>query len=117
MPLAALILRTLCTDEKIMTKMAQETGDFVNHKSVMQKICDENIGNLDMLGGENPTAIWIKTADNLDLSNASAYDAKFNSFLDKASEDYNSGFLEKAEDAVELVKDFVADGYPYIVVK
>lgn len=117
MPLAALILRTLCTDEKIMTKMAQETGDFVNHKSVMQKICDENIGNLDMLGGENPTAIWIKTADNLDLSNASAYDAKFNSFLDKASEDYNSGFLEKAEDAVELVKDFVADGYPYITVE
>lgn len=117
MPLAALILRTLCVDEGVMTKIAQETGDFVNNKLVMQKICDENTGNTSILGGQNPTSVWIKTAERLDLSNASAYDERLGGFLDKASEDYNSGFLEKAEDAVELIRDFVADAYIHITVE
>lgn len=117
MALAALILRTLCTDEDVMTKMAQETGDFVNNKSVMQKICDEDARKTDILGENNPVSVWIRTAENLDLSSASAYDERFNGFLDKASEDYNSGFLEKAEDAVELVRSFVADAYQHITVE
>lgn len=117
MSLAALVLKTLCCDEEVMTKIAEETGDFVNNKTVMGKISDERKGSLEMLGEQDPTDIWMKTAESLDLSNVSVFDERFNGYLDRASEAYNSGELESAEDAVELIKDYVTEAYNYITVE
>lgn len=117
MPLAALVLKTLCCDEEVMTRIAEDTGDFVNNKTVMSKISDEGKGSLEMLGEQDPTAIWMKTAESLDLSNVSIFDERFNGYLDRASAAYNSGELESAEDAVELIKDYVTEAYNYITVE
>lgn len=117
MSLAALVLKTLCCDEEVMTEMSQEMGDFVNNETVMQKLSDEGKTSLETLGGQNPVPIWMETAEKLDLSNASAHDERINAFLDKASTDYNAGLLETTDEAVELVRKLVTEAYNYIMVE
>ena len=115
--LAALVLKTLCCDEDTMTKIAEATCDFMNHKAVMQKFTEDGKGNIEMLGGQNPIPVWMETADKIDASNVTAYDAKFNNFMEEASKAYNTGELQSVEDAIERIKDYVTEGYNYITVE
>ena len=115
--LAALVVKTLCCDDTVMQKITEDTKDFVNNKTIMEQMSQSEAGNIEMLGGQNPISIWMETADKIDLSNATAYDAKFNGYLDTASEAYNADELGSVEDAVEAIKDFVSDAYNYITVE
>lgn len=117
MSLAALVLKTLCCDEEVMTEISQEMGDFVNNKTVMERLSDEGKTSVEILGGQNPVPVWMETAERLDLNNVSAYDERINAFLDKASTDYNEGLLKTADEAIELIRKLVAEAYNYIILE
>lgn len=115
--LAALVLYTLCCDTETMAKLSEETFDFVNNKAAIQSLIDAGKGASPVLGGQNPLETWLAAGDAIDLSNATAYDSVFNGYLDTASLAYNSGDAATIDDAVQSIKDQVADGYSYITVE
>jgi ABC-type glycerol-3-phosphate transport system substrate-binding protein len=115
--LAALVLRTLCCDTEVMTKMCEETKDFVNNKAAVQAVSDAGKGASEKCGGADPIPTFLAAAEKIDLSNATSYDAIFNGFVDTASAAYNSGDAATVEDAIQMVKDQVSDGYNYITVE
>lgn len=115
--LAALVLRTLCCDTEVLTKLCEETKDFVNNKAAAQAVSDSGKGNSDKCGGADPIPTFMAAAEGIDLSMATAYDSTFNGFLDTASQAYNSGEVADVDAAVQMVKDSVSDGYNYITVE
>ena len=115
--LAAFLLYSLCCDEEIMHTIAVETFDFVNNKAVIATEVANGEGASPILGGQNPVEVWAEAALNIDLSNSCYLDSALKAIMDKASEAYNAGTLSSAEEAVQFVKDQVANDYPYIVVE
>ncbi|MDE6759835.1 MAG: ABC transporter substrate-binding protein [Lachnospiraceae bacterium] len=115
--LAALVLRTLCCDTEVLTKLCEETKDFVNNKAAVKAVSDAGNGNSDKCGGNDPIPTFMEAAEGIDLSNATSYDAIFNGFVDTASAAYNSGEAKDVDAAIQMVKDSVSDGYNYITVE
>lgn len=115
--LAALVLYTLCCDTDVMYKLSDETLDFVNNKASVQQLIDDGKGASPVLGGQNPLETWMAAAENIDLSNATAYDSTFNGYLDNAAASYWSGELKTVDDAIANIKSQVSDGYSYITVE
>lgn len=115
--LAAYLVYALCCDEDIMYKLACETFDFVNNKAVIEKEIANGDGASPLLGGQNPVEVWADSAKGIDLSNSTYLDASLKAIMDKASEGYNTGTYATVDEAVQYVKDEVANTYPYISVK
>ena len=115
--LAAFLVYSLCCDEDIMYTLAVDTKDFVNNKAVIEKEVANGDGADPILGGANPVAVWAESVKNIDLSNASYLDAPLKDIITNASAAYNSGEVASVEDAVQYVKDQVAEKYDYITIE
>ena len=115
--LAALVIRTLCCDTEVMTKICEETKDFVNNKAAVKAVSDSGKGNSEKCGGNDPIPAFMAAAEKIDLSNSTAYDYIFNGFVDTASAAYNSGEAKDVDAAIQMVKDSVSDGYNFITVE
>lgn len=115
--LAALVLRTLCCDTETMSKMCEETNDFVNNKAAVQKLIDEGIGTSEKCNGGNPLITFNTVAEKVNVSNMSSYDLQLNYFVDKASAEYNADKVADLEGAIEIIKKLVKESYEHIKVE
>lgn len=72
--LIADIMRAMTTDEYIMANIRLTDGDFVNNRKVMEADAENDIYALEILGGQNPTKIFIRNADRISGVKTSRYD-------------------------------------------
>ena len=114
--LAGQIMKALCCDTETMTKMSEETLDYVNNKAAMQTLSDAGKGAYDFLGGQDFIAVFSPLAEDVDVSWMSAYDQKCNELIVAQAQEYAKGNKDK-ETAVADFKASVADLYPDITVE
>lgn len=105
--LVADVMRYFTVNEDSMKKFAMDSDSYVNNKSVMQSIVDEGVYSNANLGGQDQNAIWLKSADAIDLSFMSEYDAEIKKALNTA---YTAYVLNETDydGAIEMFKDEVA---------
>lgn len=115
--LAAFLVYSLCCDEEIMYTLACDTLDFVNNKAAIEKEIANGDGASPILGGANPVAVWAESVKNIDLSNATFLDADIKNYITDASTAYNAGTITSIDEAVQYVKDKVAENFDYITVE
>lgn len=114
--LAGQIMKALCCDTDIMTKMSEETLDYVNNKTAMQTLSDAGKGAYDFLGGQDFIEVFSPLAENVDVSWMSAYDQKVNEMIVSQAQSYAKGEKTK-ETAIADFKASVADMYPDVTVE
>ena len=114
--LAGQIMKALCCDTDIMTKMSEETLDYVNNKTAMKTLSDAGKGAYDFLGGQDFIAVFSPLADKVDVSWMCAYDQKVNELLDTQVKAYANGEKDK-DTAIADFKQAVADAYPGVTVE
>lgn len=114
--LAGQIMKTLCCDTEVMTKLSEETLDYVNNKSAMKSLSDSGKGAYDFLGGQDFISVFSPLAENVDVSWMSAYDQKVNELLDTQVTAYAKGEKDK-ETAIADFKTAVAEAYPAVTVE
>ena len=112
--LAALVLKTLCCNEEVLNKMAEE--EFVNHKSVMEAKAKDAEGST-VLGGQNPLEVWVDVENNINAETVTPYDGRFDSWIREISISYNNDEIKSIKKVFEPFKDKVSDTFNYIVVK
>lgn len=86
-PLVKDILQKLTCDEKIMERLALETGDFANNEKSMKSVSESGYTNK-VLGGQNHIPILIEAAKSIEKKAITNYDATINSILMESMEDY-----------------------------
>jgi len=114
--LAGQIMKALCCDTETMTKMSEETLDYVNNKAAMKTLSDAGKGAYDFLGGQDFIAVFSPLAENVDVSWMSAYDLTCNNLIVGQAQSYAKGEKDK-ETAIADFKAAVADAYPDITVE
>ncbi|MBD5501912.1 MAG: hypothetical protein HDR10_12055 [Lachnospiraceae bacterium] len=114
--LAGQIMKSLCCDTEVMTKMSEETLDYVNNKTAMKTLSDAGKGAYDFLGGQDFIAVFSPLADEVDVSWMCAYDQKVNELLDTQVTAYSTGEKDK-DTAVADFKAAVAEAYPSVTVE
>ena len=108
------IILTMTTDKAVLKDIAMKDQDCVNSKTVLAELASSDEGNIDLLGGQNPYAQLAEGAEQVDLSNISAYDQGCNEEFQKAIKNY---FLGKAtlDDAIDMFKKAVVEKYPDVI--
>lgn len=114
--LAGQIMKALCCDTEIMTKMSEETLDYVNNKTAMKTLSDAGKGAYDFLGGQDFISVFSPLAEDVDVSWMCAYDQKVNELLDTQVQAYQIGDKDK-DTAVADFKAAVAEAYPAVTVE
>jgi len=112
--LAALVLKTLCCDEKVLTRMAEE--DFVNNRAIMEMAAKQAEG-LELLGGQKPLEIWSSVENEIDETVVTPYDGRFDSWIQELSVSFNGEKIENTKEVLEQFKDKVSDTFNYIMIK
>jgi hypothetical protein len=110
--LVADIIRKLTTDEEIMTGIVKDDNDFVNNKPAMEAASTDDSYAFDVLGGQNPLAMFCEGADKIDLSNLSEYDQGCNESFQAAMKDYFEGNTATYEEALDAFYTSVTEKYP-----
>lgn len=67
------IMRTMTTDKDTLSKMARIDGDFVNSREVMEAASKEGIFESEILGGQDPTEVFLNNAKAIKAGPASRY--------------------------------------------
>lgn len=114
--LAGKIMQALCSDTEILTKLAEETLDYVNNKTAMKTLSDAGKGAYDFLGGQDFIAVFAPLAEIVDVSWMSAYDQTVNQLLDTQIIEYSLGNKDK-DTAVADFKAAVSEAYPTVTVE
>jgi hypothetical protein len=110
--LVADIIRKMTTDETIMTDIVKADSDFVNNKPAMEAAATDDSYAFDVLGGQNPLAMFCEGAEKIDLSNISAYDQGCNESFQAAMKDYFEGNTKTYEEALDAFYQSVTEKYP-----
>ncbi len=108
--LVADIMTKMTTDPDILKKIAEEKGDFVNNKAVIDDLAKNYEGN-SFLGGQNHYALLSDSAAGLSLKIASAYDQGIIETMQASMKDYFDGNadLDKAKANFETA---IKEKYP-----
>ena len=114
--LAGKIMKVLCCDTDVMTKMSEETLDYVNNKTAMMTLSDAGKGAYGFLGGQDFISVFSPLAENIDISWTSPYDKVINELLNDQVIEYSKGTKDK-DTAIADFKTCVAETYPDITVK
>ena len=105
------LILTMTTDKAVLKEIAVKDSDCVNSKSVLADLATSADGNIALLGGQNPYAQLAAGAENVDLSNLSAYDQGCNEEIQKQMKDYFTGNVDK-ETALNNFYTAVEEKYP-----
>ncbi len=113
--LVADIMRTMTTDVDVMTEIVKADSDFVNNKTAMEAAAEDDSYAFDVLGGQNPLAMFCEGAESIDLSNMGDYDQGCNEEFQSAMKNY---FDDNAtlDEALAQFKTAVSEKYPDITV-
>ncbi len=110
--LVADIIRKMTTDEDVMTEIVKADSDFVNNKPAMEAAATDDSFAFDVLGGQNPLAMFCEGAEKIDLSNISEYDQGCNESFQAAMKDYFEGNVDSYDAALENFYKSVSEKYP-----
>ena len=83
-------------------------GDFVNNKGVMSATTEAGTNSNPLFGGQDQFQILFNSADKIDMSIASEYDAKINTDLQNAVQDYCNGVTASEDDCLNAFLDAIA---------
>lgn len=112
--LAKEFIEFYCKNADSMQKYAEETGDFVNNKTVMSTLTTSN----KLLNGQNHYEILTKVMDKLDLEGKiTKYDSIIKGKFNDSVNGYLDGTYATKEDAINAFKDAVAAAYPELVIE
>ncbi len=114
--LVADIMKQLTCNEEIMKDIVKADKDFVNNKPAMEAAAENDEFAFDVLGGQNPLAMFCKGAESIDLSNMGDYDQGCNEEFQQAMKNYFDGNATK-EEALDLFKTAISEKYPELVVE
>jgi hypothetical protein len=114
--LAAYFIYEMCCDEDVMYDIAADTGDFVNNKAANERLIADGIGARDILGGQNPVETFAAAATDINVQ-STYIDGSILSYVDTASDAYNTGEYASVDEAIQYIKDSVQTDYDYIVVE
>lgn len=103
--LCGFLLYELCCDTDMMYAISADTLDFVNNREAMARISDNGKGVSPILGGQDAVAIWLDSAEHINLSNSTAYDAEIMNVIDEASYKYNNWVFTNKNEAIRWIKD------------
>lgn len=88
------IMRKLTCDRATMKLITLETLDFTNHKQAMKEIAEDPEYGSSFLGGQNHIALFVKSAEKIDMKNASFYDQTITEEIQTAMKDYFDGEVD-----------------------
>lgn len=105
---AGQFIYTMTADADAMQKYVDARGDFVNNKGVMDATTKAGTNSNPLFGGQDQFQILFNSADKIDMSIASEYDAKINTDLQNAVQDYCNGVTSSEDDCLNAFLDAVA---------
>lgn len=105
------IILQLTTNDDIMMDIVKKDNDFVNNKTVMDQMAQDTTYSSDILGGQNPLAMYCAGVESIDLSNVSSYDSGCNAEFQTAMTNYFEGNAT-LEEALQLFYTAVTEKYP-----
>jgi hypothetical protein len=88
-----------------MYEISADTHDFVNNKAAMQRISDNGLGTLDILGGQDAVEVWLTSVANVNPKYQTKMDSVIMDYLVSASSYYNEGSFNNANEALQWVED------------
>ena len=101
----------MTTDKDIMIDIVKKDSDFVNNKPAMEEMAADASYTNDILGGQNPLAMFCAGAEKIDLSNLSSYDQGCNEEFQNAMKNYFEGKTD-LDGALDLFYKAVEEKYP-----
>ena len=93
--LVADIMRTICCNKEVALEMAQKQTEFVNHRSIMQKLANDSSFGIPFLDGQNAYEIMNSVADTIRVRNLTPYDQGIHEAFQSASREYFAGIISK----------------------
>jgi hypothetical protein len=88
------IMYTLTCDEKTMTAIAKDMGDFTNNEKAMETVAKSDYKN-PFLGGQNHISFFLDSAKSIDKSHMSKYDQGMAETIQGAMADYYNGKVDE----------------------
>ena len=101
--LVADVMKALCCNGEIMTKITQDTQDYTNNIEAMEAIANSDFQSA-FLGGQNHIKLFAEAAKKIDMSNTSPYDQGLNEGIQAAMKDYFNGNVTKDEAMANFYK-------------
>ena len=87
------VMLKLTCDKAIDKQITLDTQDYTNNIEAMNEIADSDYGS-DFLGGQNHIALFAKSAEKIDMSNAGPYDQGLNENMQTVFHDYFNGAVD-----------------------
>ncbi|WP_296329138.1 ABC transporter substrate-binding protein [uncultured Treponema sp.] len=84
------LLKTLTCDAKLMTEIAEKSGDFTNNIPAMEAVANSSYQN-PFLGGQNHIKFFLESAASIDKSSVSMYDLGMSEKIQSSMKDYFDG--------------------------
>ena len=112
--LVADLIKTMTTDQDVLTSVVTNYSDFVNDQTVMDKFATDETFADPILGGQNPYGIFVAGVKTIDLSNTSAYDQTCNEEFQNAMKEYFDGNYATYEEALDSFYTAVEDKQPVL---
>lgn len=85
------IMYTLTCDEKVMSKMTNESEIFTNNEKVMKSAGENKKFNDPFLKNQNPIGVFVESAESVKASHLTEYDSLITSTLQNCLYDYFEG--------------------------
>ncbi|MDO5402814.1 MAG: carbohydrate ABC transporter substrate-binding protein [Eubacteriales bacterium] len=104
------IMYTMTCDSATMTKITEDTQDYTNTVSGMNKLANSDFKSA-FLGGQNHIKLFAESASKISMKNMSAYDQGLNEEFQKAMKDYFDGNVTK-DKALENFYKAATEKYP-----
>lgn len=114
---AGQFIYTMTCDADAMQQYVDVRGDFVNNKGVMAATTEAGTNSNPLFGGQDQFQILFDSADKIDMSIATQYDATINTDLQNAVQDYCNGVTSSEEECMDAFLDAVAADVTEIVVE
>lgn len=89
---------------------ANDTGDFLNNKSLMNEFAADSSKNESFLGGQNQYKLFVQIAESIKGNNLTPYDSRINSMFSEWAINYAKAENVEITDAKKLALDGFIDG-------
>ena len=111
-------MRQMTTNDEVMLNIATGASDCVNNKNVLDTLAnDDSLGGIATIGGQNPYADLLASAETVDMSNITPYDQGCNEEFQKAMKGYFEGSYSSYDDALAAFYTAIQEKYPDLSVE
>ena len=108
------VMNTFINDEEVCSALVENEAQFSNNMAVNAKFAESDAGNVEFLGGQNATAVFVDLAKNIKFENQTIYDQICNEKLQENFRQFCQGTVDK-ETALGNWYKVINENYPSIV--